>query len=373
VLVTWAPGGNLPPLLAAAELLRARGHEVEVLASDATRAAAERAGFPILRYTRAAAPDPRVAFERRAEALMAAAAGLEIALDVYDGLREWRADFALVDCMLPAAAAAAEATGTPAASLVHFLYGPARRLMLDKGITWTTDVDSLNATRRALSLAPLGGLAAWESCDLVLVTAPRWFDLDVGFPAKVIHAGPLGIRVTASRARVRPSRVLLSFSTTVMDGQLAAVSRACAAIPGTGLQAVLTLGPAVAREAVNVPPDVEILEWADHDELLATCAAVVTHAGLGTTLRALSHGVPLLMLPLGRDQHVNAARVSELGAGIRLAADDTPEQIRHALTALLEDPEFSASAARLAKRMADDRPDRRAADALEHVTHSRHG
>lgn len=155
--MTWAPGGNLPPLLAAAALLRARGHEVEVLASDATRAAAERAGFPILRYTRAAAPDPRVAFERRAEALMAAAAGLEIALDVCDRLRERRADLALVDCMLPAATAAAEATGTPAASLVHFLYGPARRLMLDNGITWTTDVDSLNATRRALSLAPLDG------------------------------------------------------------------------------------------------------------------------------------------------------------------------------------------------------------------------
>jgi UDP:flavonoid glycosyltransferase YjiC (YdhE family) len=365
-VVTWAPGGNLPPLLAAGALLRARGHEVKILASEATRTAAARAGLPTLHYSRAAAPDPRVAFERQARALMAAAAGVDIALDVHQRLAEWRPDLAVIDCMLPAAAAAAEAAGTPAASLVHFLYGPARRVMLDRGETWTTDLASLNATRRALSLAPLGGgPAAWEACDLVLVTAPRWLDIDAGFPANVVHAGPLGMRTAASRRPLRPPRVLLTFSTTVMEGQVAAIRNACAAIAGTGCQAVLTLGPAITSETVDLPPEIEVLRWADHDQLLRTCAAVVTHAGLGTTLRALTHGVPLLMLPLGRDQHLNAARVTELGAGIRLPADAAPEQIRAALTSLLDDPAFAESAARLAKRIAHDHPDRRATDALE--------
>ena len=130
-VVTWAPGGNLPPLLAAGALLRARGHEVAVLASEATRAAAEEAGLPVLRYARAPEPEVRVAFERQAEALMAVAGGQEVGLDVYDMLADRRPDLVIVDCMLPAAAAAAEAARTPAASLVHFLYGPARRLMLD--------------------------------------------------------------------------------------------------------------------------------------------------------------------------------------------------------------------------------------------------
>jgi UDP:flavonoid glycosyltransferase YjiC (YdhE family) len=75
--------------------------------------------------------------------------------------------------------------------------------------------------------------------------------------------------------------------------------------------------------------------------------------------------VPLLMLPLGRDQHLNAARMQEMGAGIRLPADAAPQKIREALTALLDDPAFSTSAARLASRVAGDRPDRRAAEALE--------
>jgi UDP:flavonoid glycosyltransferase YjiC (YdhE family) len=108
-----------------------------------------------------------------------------------------------------------------------------------------------------------------------------------------------------------------------------------------------------------------VREWADHDELLPECAAVVTHAGLGTTLRALAHGLPLVMLPLGRDQHVNAARVAELGAAIRLSAEAAPDEIRRALTAVLTEARFGASAARLAKRLAADRVDRHATDALE--------
>jgi RimJ/RimL family protein N-acetyltransferase len=256
-------------------------------------------------------------------------------------------------------------------SLVHFLYGTARRVMLEHGSTWTTDLATLNATRHALGLAALGGgPAAWESCELVLVTAPRWLDADAGFPAHVVHAGPLGIRTQERRAEPRAPRVLLSFSTTVMDGQPALIRDVCAAVGSTGAQALLTLGPAVAARDVDAPPGVEVLPWADHDELLPGCAAVVTHAGLGTTLRALAHGVPLLMLPLGRDQHVNATRVTELGAGIRLPADAGMARIRAALSELLADPAFAASASRLADRIAGDRPDRRAVDALERAAGS---
>jgi UDP:flavonoid glycosyltransferase YjiC (YdhE family) len=327
-----------------------------------------------VRYARAPEPDVAVAFERQAHVLMAAAAGSDVALDVRDRLAGRRPDLAVFDCMLPAAAAGAEAAGTPAASLVHFLYGPARRLMLEHGSSWTTDLPTLNGTRRALGLAPLGGgPAAWESCDLLLVTAPRWLDADGDFPPNVVHAGPLGIRAPDRRAGARPPRVLLSFSTTVIDGQPALIRDACEAVAATGVQALLTLGPAVAHRDVDAPRGVEILQWGEHDELLPGCAAVVTHAGLGTTLRALAHGIPLLMLPLGRDQNFNATRVTQLGAGIHLPADAGPKRIRAALSELLGDPGFAVSASGLADRIARDRPDRRAAEALERVARPRDG
>jgi UDP:flavonoid glycosyltransferase YjiC (YdhE family) len=366
LVVTWAPGGNLPPLLAAAALMAVRGHRVEVLVSAATRGAVERAGLPGRSYRRTPEPDTRIAFERQAGAMLATAAGADVARDVHDVLRATRPDLVIVDCMLPAALSAAEAAGTPAASLVHFLYGLARREMLLRGSGWTTDVEQLNTTRRDLGLPALTkGLEAWERPDLVLVTAPRWLDVDLEYPAHVTHAGPLGIRTGASEPRGERPRVLLSFSTTVMDGQPQAVQRICDGVAGTGMDAVLTLGPAVEAATLRIPSNVEVTAWADHDALLPTCAAAITHGGLGTTLRALAHGVPLLLLPLGRDQAFNAARVVEYGAGIQLTPDAGPAAVAGAVARLLDEPGFAAAAARAAARVAADVPDQRAADALE--------
>ena len=155
LVVTWGPGGNLPPMLAAAGVLAGRGHEVTVMASGPTRSAAERLGFATTGFRRSPDPDVAVAFEAQAELVMATAAGTEIALDVCDAIEELRPTLTVNDCMLPAALAASEATGAPVVSLVHFLYGPARRKMLDVGGGWTTDLGTLASTRASLGLGRL--------------------------------------------------------------------------------------------------------------------------------------------------------------------------------------------------------------------------
>ena len=102
----------------------------------------------------------------------------------------------------------------------------------------------------------------------------------------------------------------------------------------------------------------EVLAFGDHDRLLPECALVVSHGGLGTVLRALAHGVPLLILPLGRDQAFNASRVEALGAGIALPLDASPQRIHAALGALGSDASFRAAAVSARERIAAARPDR---------------
>ena len=273
LIVSWASGGNLPPLLAAGGLLAARDHRVCVLTSAATRQPALDAGFDVVGYQRGPDPEMETAFEQQAAQLMAIAAGPEIALDVRDVLAELRPKLMVVDCMLPAGIAAGESTRTPTASLVHFPYGLARTQMLGGSDAWTTDRAQLNITRSRLGLEPAtDDLAAWESVELLLVTVPEWFDLATDYPGNVVHAGPLGVTRASPEASApggRP-RVLLSFSTTVMQGQVALIQRVCAALAGQAVDAVLTLGPAVSAETIHAPRNIETVPYADHDQLLHT-------------------------------------------------------------------------------------------------------
>ena len=261
LIVSWASGGNLPPLLAAGKLLTARDHRVCVLASSATRQLAVDAGFDVVGYRRGPIRMMDTAFEQHAAQMMAIAAGTEIAVDVCEVVAELRPDLMIVDCMLPAGIAAGESTGIPTVSLVHFPYGLARTQMQRGAGAWTTDRAQLNITRSSLGLEPArDDLAAWESVGLLLVTVPRWFDLATDYPANVVHAGPLGVTRAPQDGSTSDGRplVLLSFSTTVMQGQVALIQRVCDAIAPQAVDAILTLGPAVSAEAIRAPRNIEI-------------------------------------------------------------------------------------------------------------------
>jgi UDP:flavonoid glycosyltransferase YjiC (YdhE family) len=52
-------------------------------------------------------------------------------------------------------------------------------------------------------------------------------------------------------------------------------------------------------------------------------------------MAAFSHAVPLVCIPLGRDQPGNAARAAELGVALALPSDAGPDQIRAAVSEAL--------------------------------------
>jgi hypothetical protein len=366
LVATWASGGNLPPLLAVADVLSARGLLVDVLTSAATRMAATRRGLRALPYRSAPEPDETLPFELNAQLLSAQAAGLEVARDVLGQIRELSADLLVADCMLPAALAAGEAAEVPTVSVVHFPYALARSVMVRGGGAWTTDRATLDATRRELGLRPTGSnLDAWESPQLLLATLPRWFDALGDLPGHIVHAGPLGVsRQRAKGTAPSARRALLSFSTTIMEGQERLVASACSALELAGVTGLLTLGPAVSRRAIYGAAGVEVVDWANHDDVMPLCDVVVTHGGLGTILRALAHGRPLLVIPLGRDQQFNASRVAELGAGLTVPADAPATEIAKAVERLFEESAYTDIASKLATAIASDRPDVRAGDAL---------
>ena len=92
---------------------------------------------------------------------------------------------------------------------------------------------------------------------------------------------------------------------------------------------------------------------------------MVTHAGHASALRPLMAGVPLLCLPMGRDQDDNAARVVNAGAGLRLPRDADPAAVAAGLKTLIEDPSYRAAAAKLGAAITADVAARNAEAQLE--------
>src|SRR3954463_3360652 len=87
------------------------------------------------------------------------------------------------------------------------------------------------------------------------------------------------------------------------------------------------------------PANVAAASFVPQALLLPLASAVVSHTGSGTMLGALASGLPQVCLPRGADQFANADRVRSIGAGVRLLPDEvTPEALRRAVTAVLDDP-----------------------------------
>lgn len=118
---------------------------------------------------------------------------------------------------------------------------------------------------------------------------------------------------------------------------------------------VVTTGPGRDTLDLGAQPDhVHVEQYVPLTALFPKCDVVVCHAGWGTTIAALAHGLPLLAIPLGADGPRTAARLDQLGIGAVLKPDEVrPGTVAAHVTKLLTDPSY-----RQASEIARDQIDR---------------
>lgn len=83
---------------------------------------------------------------------------------------------------------------------------------------------------------------------------------------------------------------------------------------------VVATFPAGVPPALPPTPNATVRRFADHGAVLDRAICAVTHGGMGTTVKALSRGVPVCAVPFARDQAEVARRVQVAGCGTRLPA-----------------------------------------------------
>ncbi|MFF4237767.1 glycosyltransferase [Actinomadura geliboluensis] len=411
LFATWAGGGAVPPVLSVARALRERGHDVRVLADESLRGEIAAAGVEHIAWTTAPqgdASDPAKDVIKDFEARtplgelarlrdrIVCGPAADYARDTLAELRARPADALVAEHMLLGALTAGEAAGIPVAGLVTSIYpfptnggpppGPglapatgALGRLRDRVLTrlvvkpWGKGLPALNAARTANGLPPVASVVeAFHRPDRLLVLSPRALDYPGrDFPAHVRHVGPRlddpawagGLELPDGDAPL----VLAGLSSSFMDQrrQLERIAEALGSLPVRGL---VTTGPAVDPATVRAPGNVLVVRAAPHGIALRHAAATVTHAGHGTAVKSLAAGVPLVCVPLGRDQREVARHVELAGAGITVGRNASSAAIARAVGRVLDDPSYGREARRLAGEIAAETATDRAADELEALT-----
>ena len=369
LMVVWAAGGNVVPAAGLARILSRRGHEVRVLGPAVLKKRFELAGCTFRPFQRAREPGPleQEVLEDNVLGWTRFISGSRLADDVVAELEHETTDVVIADGFLSAALSAAERAGVRSAALVHVLYQPA--VEGTAATQWDPTRPFVDATRTHLGLslldptAPLVS-ALWSRSSLVLACVPEVFDYPLANrPANVRYVGPI-FEDTPDElpAPLRPL-VLVSFSTTNM-GQSDILQRVLDALGVLDLEVLCTTGGVPVGD-LRVPGNTTVRNWVPHMASLPHASAVITHAGLWTVMSSLAHGVPLVCMPMGRDQPLNADRVASLGVGRHISRESSVNAIRTAAENVLEDSGMRHKARRMAEAIAEYGNGSEAASELE--------
>jgi UDP:flavonoid glycosyltransferase YjiC (YdhE family) len=359
VLFTFAGGtGHFLPLVPLARAAEQAGHRVAFGGQKGMLSVIERAGFsgfdtggPTLLAGTKRTPLLELDLEREINAVRDGYAGRtarERAAAVLQLCEAWRPDVLVCDEMDFGALVAAERTEVPYATVVCIGSG---------SFVWPELVtEPLNELRAAHALPP----------DPELVMLRRYLVLAPFPPSFRDPANPLPptghiirpVPADAPAGELEPpwlaeltARPIIYFTLGTIfnleSGDL--FERVLTGLSELPVSVVVTVGRELEPHVLGPQPaNVHVEQYVPQSLLLPHCELVVSHAGSGSVVGALAHGLPMVLLPIGADQPLNAARCRELRvARILDPFRATAAEVSTAVSNVLSDPSYRHNAQRL--------------------------
>jgi MGT family glycosyltransferase len=389
--------GHLYPIVPTLEELRRRGHEVVVRTLASEVELLRELGFEV------APIDPAIERKEHADWRARTPIGaLQDNLNVfferarYDGpdlrraIEEERPDALLIDINTSGAMAVAETSGMPWATWCPYFLpipsrdappfglglpparGPLGRLR-DRLLSpvlygiYNRLAPDLDAVRTELGAPPAHRIEReMLRAPLMLYMTAEPFEYPRSdWPPSVRMVGP-GLwdppaKSPAWLEELRRPLVLVTCSTEFQnDGKLA--HAALEALAGEDVSVVVTTA-GVDPSSFTPPPNAHFERFVPHRPVLERAACVVCHGGMGITQKALAAGVPVCVVPFGRDQLDVARHVEVADAGTRLPASRLrPDRLRSAVREAMGKKD---GAKRIAAAFASAGGPRAATEALE--------
>ena len=399
LFTTFDGGGNVAPIMKVVAELVGRGHAVRVMSDRVNRDEADAAGATFISWTQApskairsrdldpadwAAATPEQAIGEMVRNFLCGLA-LAYAQDVSAELEREPADLVINFDLLLGVMAACEARGQKLALLSTMVsmfplpgvppFGPGlmppktdaerdlhAQIARSVSDLYDTGLPTLNAARRTLGLPPLQHvLDQANAATMRWLATARAFDFgSEALPHYVRYVGPL-IRDPVwamSWASPWPSGdqrplIVVAFSTSFQN-HAACVQRIIDACEHLSVRVLVTLGGSLRVDELTSALNTYVVESAPHSEVMRDASLVITHGGHGSVMTALIARVPLLVIPHGRDQGDNAARVVVRGAGLMLPPAASVDDLHATIARLLEEPSFRSRARELGDAVAEE-------------------
>ena len=113
--------------------------------------------------------------------------------------------------------------------------------------------------------------------------------------------------------------IVLVTTSSQMQADEKLVKTALTALADLPVHVVATL-PAGLPSDIALTPNATVVQFVPHGPVLDRAVCAITHGGMGGTQKALARGVPVCVVPFGRDQFEVARRVEVARCGTRLPA-----------------------------------------------------
>ena len=219
----------------------------------------------------------------------------------------------------------------------------------------------LNKIMASLSLEPLRNTSDLiNNADLKLIQTLESFDIPiVPAPKNVRYTGPVlddpdwaeseQWKNPWKKQKDRPF-VVIAFSSTFQN-QTKVIQNCINAIKDLPVNGCVTLGPAMEDIKFNCPDNVIVLKSIKHSLLFQHANLVITHGGHGTVIRSLASGLPIICLPMGRDQGDNAMKVERCKAGIKLSPKAPSRRIKKAIEQILHNGIYKQNALNMKEKI----------------------
>ncbi len=337
LVVTWDGGGNVPPAVGIAAELQRRGHAVRFAGHPRQRDSLTAAGFDVAPSHEARPFSPLD--DNSPLTYVKTFGDRGLGRDVSAALADRPADLVVVDCLLFGVMEALRTSGTPYVSLEHLYDAYFRR-------SWLRGPMGLGM--RLMRLDPAASLAAARA---TLVASLPTLDPAGAQPrSDVTYVGPavpFSPRVSADPA------VLVSLSTIKFPKMQESLQTVLDATAGLDARVVVTTGPVVDPASLRASANHELHRFVPHAELMPSMSLVIGHGGHSTTMQALAHDLPIVVMPMHPllDQRMVGQSLEREGAGRLVSKKTSVEELRTVVSDLLADGPHRQAAARLGEQV----------------------